>query len=180
MGRNPQVEFFGKKYFVPPQRSATVAVDVDGDGIPDYLVSGADRDGDGIPDALQGGPRFNRNHRQLDPHLFPERRATVAVDVDGDGIPDILVSGADRDGDGIPDALQGGRRYDNDAYHDRRIDALRRANNQRSARVAVDVDGDGIPDYIVSGADRDGDGIPDALQGGPRFDRNPYRAHPQR
>ena len=51
--RNPQVEFFGKKYFVPPQRSATVAVDVDGDGIPDYIVSGADRDGDGIPDALQ-------------------------------------------------------------------------------------------------------------------------------
>ena len=34
-------------------RSATVAVDVDGDGIPDYIVSGADRDGDGIPDALQ-------------------------------------------------------------------------------------------------------------------------------
>jgi len=26
---------------------------VDGDGIADYLVSGADRDGDGIPDALQ-------------------------------------------------------------------------------------------------------------------------------
>ena len=32
---------------------ATVAVDVDGDGIPDYIVRGADRDGDGIPDALQ-------------------------------------------------------------------------------------------------------------------------------
>ena len=32
------------------------------------------------------------------------------------------------------------------------------------AAVAVDVDGDGIPDYVVSGADRDGDGIPDALQ----------------
>ena len=35
---------------------------------------------------------------------------------------------------------------------------------QRSAAVAVDVDGDGSPDYIVRGADRDGDGIPDALQ----------------
>ena len=32
------------------------------------------------------------------------------------------------------------------------------------ASMAVDVDGDGRPDYIVSGADRDGDGIPDALQ----------------
>ena len=30
--------------------------------------------------------------------------------------------------------------------------------------MAVDVDGDGRADYIVSGADRDGDGIPDALQ----------------
>ena len=36
--------------------------------------------------------------------------------------------------------------------------------HQGRAAVAVDVDGDGIPDYVVSGADRDGDGIPDALQ----------------
>merc|ERR1712086_1063809 len=36
---------------------ATVAVDVDGDGRADYLVSGVDRDGDGIPDALQNGTR---------------------------------------------------------------------------------------------------------------------------
>ena len=42
----------GKPTILQSQR-ATVAVDVDGDGIPDYLVSGADRDGDGIPDALQ-------------------------------------------------------------------------------------------------------------------------------
>ena len=45
--------FARNPYRTHPQRSATVAVDVDGDGIPDYLVSGADRDGDGIPDALQ-------------------------------------------------------------------------------------------------------------------------------
>ena len=40
-------------YLTRPPQSATIAVDVDGDGIADYLVSGADRDGDGIPDALQ-------------------------------------------------------------------------------------------------------------------------------
>ena len=51
--------------------------------------------------------------------------------------------------------MQGGPRIDRNPY---------RTHPQRSATVAVDVDGDGIPDYIVSGADRDGDGIPDALQ----------------
>ena len=37
----------------PVYSRATVAVDFDGDGKADYLVSGRDRDGDGIPDALQ-------------------------------------------------------------------------------------------------------------------------------
>ena len=37
----------------PVYSQATVAVDVDGDGKADYLISGSDRDGDGIPDALQ-------------------------------------------------------------------------------------------------------------------------------
>merc|ERR1712166_832787 len=64
---------------------ATVAVDVDGDGRADYLVSGVDRDGDGIPDALQRGPRYS-------PRYSPPV-ATVAVDVDGDGRADYLVSG---------------------------------------------------------------------------------------
>ena len=45
--------FSGGGYHAHPQRSAAVAVDVDGDGIPDYFVRGVDRDGDGIPDALQ-------------------------------------------------------------------------------------------------------------------------------
>ena len=33
--------------------TATVGLDVDGDGRADYLVSGVDRNYDGIPDALQ-------------------------------------------------------------------------------------------------------------------------------
>ena len=37
----------------PQVPRATVAVDVDGDGRPDYLVSGVDRDRDGIPDVMQ-------------------------------------------------------------------------------------------------------------------------------
>jgi len=188
---------------------------VDGDGIPDYVVSGADRDGDGIPDALQGGPQYMRNgwhpgfappQHPGYPHMHPgghpgyappgfyghHGRAAVAVDVDGDGIPDYVVSGADRDGDGIPDALQGGPQFGNNSYYavrgshgrpaPQRISAAYHGNFAASATarhyraqqphgraaVAVDVDGDGIPDYIVSGADRDGDGIPDALQSGYR------------
>jgi len=124
------------------QGRAAVAVDVDGDGIADYVVSGADRDGDGIPDALQGGPQYMHNgwHPALAqqhpayPHMQPrphpgfapqphhgfrahQGRAAVAVDVDGDGIADYVVSGADRDGDGIPDALQGGPQFGEKSYY---------------------------------------------------------------
>ena len=45
-----------------------------------------------------------------------------------------------------------------------KMEALRCASSHGDATIAVDVDGDGIADYLVSGADRDGDGIPDALQ----------------
>jgi len=44
-------------------------------------------------------------------------------------------------------------------------------NQHAKATVAVDVDGDGEADYIVSGVDKDGDGIPDALQMGSLRDR---------
>merc|ERR1712195_384192 len=50
---------------------AAVAVDVDGDGIPDYVVSGADRDGDGIPDALQSGYRRTAPAGYRPPHSAP-------------------------------------------------------------------------------------------------------------
>ena len=36
-----------------PTYTASALVDVDGDGQPDYLVSGVDLNNDGIPDVLQ-------------------------------------------------------------------------------------------------------------------------------
>ena len=73
-----------------PAPSATVGVDVNGDGRADYVVSDIDRDGDGIPDVLES----------------PAPSATVGVDVNGDGRADVTVSGVDRNGDGIPDIMQ--------------------------------------------------------------------------
>jgi len=154
------------------QQQATVAVDVNGDGIPDVIVSGVDRDGDGVPDAIQQGfptstveakcgfgPDSSIIARDYKGHLSPRslsRQATVAVDIDGDGIADVLVTGIDRDGDGIPDALQ------------KSVSPVTRKKAPKRATVLLDIDGDGIADVAVTGVDRDGDGIPDVLQGGMR------------
>lgn len=113
---------------------ATVAVDVDGDGIADIVVTGVDLDRDGIPDVLQGPPPAVESHsrrwQSTSPHdMSPRSRsaksqvgsgkvvaqqpafdgptATMALDVSGDGSADVLVTGVDMDQDGIPDALQG-------------------------------------------------------------------------
>jgi len=53
---------------IKPAQRARVMIDVDGDGVVDYIIEGDDADGDGIPDELQ-------------------------VDDDGDGIPDALQDG---------------------------------------------------------------------------------------
>lgn len=88
------------------EAATIVAVDNDGDGIPDSFtdaagnpVTGVDTDGDGIPDSFTdaaGNP-------------------IPGTDTDGDGIPDTLVDAqgrplraVDTDGDGVPDALSNG------------------------------------------------------------------------
>jgi len=119
----------------PP--TATVGLDVNGDGRADYIASGVDRNRDGIPDFLQRGRRA--------PPM-----AAVGIDVNGDGRADYIASGVDRNRDGIPDFLQRGRgRW-----------------APPRATVGLDVNGDGRADYFLSGVDRNRDGIPDFLQRG--------------
>ena len=53
MGKVQIVCFHRMSSVTPQAPTATVGLDVDGDGRADYLVTGADRNLDGIPDALQ-------------------------------------------------------------------------------------------------------------------------------
>jgi len=82
-----------------PGPTATVFVDMDGDGQADCKVVGADLNNDGIPDVLQ-----EEGCESNEPGT-----ATVLVDVDGDGQADFQFTGVDLDHDGIPDVLQADR-----------------------------------------------------------------------
>merc|ERR1711934_927831 len=55
LGSASVMDAWDKMHGVEAPAQATVAVDVDGDGRADVLVTGVDRDRGGIPDALQGG-----------------------------------------------------------------------------------------------------------------------------
>jgi hypothetical protein len=141
--------------------------DSDGDGIPDYVDSNTrDNDGDNIPDAMEC-PFYpicldSDNDGQPD---YTEQ------DSDADGLPDIVeaLSMNDSDSDGIADIFDvtqtGGADVDGNGIDD--------------AARAIDVDGDGSPNYrdvnsdnqgasdtlesIASGLDSDGDGIDDVF-----------------
>lgn len=152
--------------------SAELRMDLDGDGIPDYLdpdSSPADGDGDGIPDTLECGGL---------PATCP--------DTDGDGTPDFQDD--DDDGDGIPTVVEcpafaACTDSDGDMFPDWRDvdddnDGILTATEVQGTAGTQDTDGDSIFDHLdldsdddgiddaVEGHDDDGDGIPDAVAAG--------------
>jgi uncharacterized repeat protein (TIGR01451 family) len=139
--------------------------DNNSDGINDLFDAGADSDNDGIPNFLDtnfsgftdaNGDGVN-DAFDKDGDAIPNQ---LDLDSDNDGIPDVVESfGVDNDGDG---------RIDN--YTDTDGDGLSQnvdANNTGIAGsgnglAALDLDSDGIPNYLD--VDSDNDGIPDVVE----------------
>lgn len=112
-----------------------LALDHDGDGIPNADEGSGDADNDGVPDYLD-------------------------TDADDNGISDStevgsVASPADADGDGTPDYR------DTDDDNDGTTDAQEISDSGGS--TTADNDNDGIPNYLD--ADSDGDGLADGSEG---------------
>lgn len=138
--------------------------DDDGDGIPNYLDSSLDEDHDGIPDIVEGGADSDGDGMIN----------AKDIDSNNDGIPDhLIVPGldTDSDGDGIPDRFDVDQTGGSDSNGDGIDDAAAIPDSDSDGRadtVDPDIDGDGLPNYVESGAsgvDSDHDGIDDRWDG---------------
>ena len=164
-------------------------LDSDGDGIPDFLESGAiftDTDSDGIDDkfdvdqtsgtdANMDGIDDNVDVVDTDNDLAPNFND---LDSDNDGLSDAVETGltatqlsTDTDSDGIIDVFDvnstGGTDADANGIDDNALASLADQDGDDIPNyIDVDSDNDGIPDFIEmgsSGIDTDGDGIDDAF-----------------
>ena len=131
--------------------------DTDGDGVPDYLDP--DDDGDGVPTASELGPGGYRMPRDTDGNGVPDY---LDPDDDGDSVPtrDELGPGGaaaprDTDGDGHPDYLDPDD--DNDGIPTR-------VEHTQDTSPGSDFDHDGLPSW--RDLDSDGDGVPDSVEAG--------------
>ncbi|QQR91209.1 MAG: hypothetical protein IPJ88_05610 [Myxococcales bacterium] len=121
--------------------------DSDGDGTPDYLDS--DDDGDGVPSSDEYGPGGAADPQDTDGDGTPDYLDT---DDDGDSVPtsEEIGNGSsprDSDGDGIPDYL------DTDDDNDGVLTIIEASLDNS------DIDGDGLANWLD--VDSDGDGILD-------------------
>jgi cysteine-rich repeat protein len=166
----------------------TLAPDSDGDGIFDR--DDADSDNDGVPDRdeLPAGLAGDADHDDDGWPNWRDPQAPGFLDRDGDGVDDRM----DRDGDGVPDHIDLDADGDGvpdlaerldpalDADGDGRLDDVADADqdgladladadpsdpDKHSPRwLAVDTDGDGVPDHLDT--DSDNDGRPDLIEVG--------------
>ena len=139
--------------------------DSDGDGIPDKAEGLVDLDNDGLPNYLDS---------DSDGDFIPDVEEGLA-DTDEDGIAD-YIDPADSDRDGIPNNIEGADDLDDDSVPnyldvdsdgDYILDAIEGTG---------DTDEDGIPDFLDV-ADSDGDGIPNDVEGTRDIDHDGYPAY---
>ena len=128
---------------LPSQMGAEgVALDLDGDGIPDAMVYRQlqDVDGDGIPDILVTEQRVDTDGDGL----FDTIRTDVDLDVDHDGFADVhsVVIGRDTDGDGVVDWMQTAEAFNNDGI----FESVREQSGLEGLNLWEDGGGDGFMD----------------------------------
>jgi gliding motility-associated-like protein len=171
-----------------------VAVDTDGDGVPDHVEDQdgtdsndprdyKDSDGDGVPDYVETQDGTDPN----DPSDFK--------DSDGDGVPDYVEAQdgtdpndptdfKDSDGDGVPDFVEvqdGTDPTDPSDFKDTDGDGVpdfvevQQGTDPSDPSDFKDTDGDGVPDFVevqqgtnptnaTDAKDTDGDGVPDYVE----------------
>jgi gliding motility-associated-like protein len=171
-----------------------VAVDTDGDGVPDHVEEqdgtdpsdasdAKDSDGDGVPDYVEAQDGTDPND------------ASDAKDSDGDGVPDYVETQdgtdpsdprdfKDSDGDGVPDFVEiqdGSDPNDPKDFKDSDGDGVpdfvevQQGTDPRDPTDFKDTDGDGVPDFVEvqqgtnpnnssDATDSDGDGVPDYIE----------------
>jgi hypothetical protein len=143
-------------------------VDNNIDGVDDRFDAGADADNDTRPNYLDtdftfDGPFLDANTDGVNDRYDRDLDGIINqydLDSDNDGVPDVVESyGADSNGDAI---IDGYTDADNDGFASN-LDVS--AGGVAASGVglgAVDLDGDGVPNYMD--LDSDNDGIPDVVE----------------
>jgi hypothetical protein len=142
-------------------------VDINNDFINDNFQADGDSDSDGIPNYLDTSfpGRVDTNGDNADDRFDADLDGKINMldlDSDNDGIPDVVEAyGADTDGDGKIDNFTD---TDGDGLS-QNVDANNTgANNTGLGLGNIDMDGDGVPNFVD--LDSDNDGIPDIVETG--------------
>jgi hypothetical protein len=141
-------------------------VDINNDFINDNFQADGDSDNDGIPNYLDTTfpGRIDTNADGIDDRFDADLDGKINMldlDSDNDGIPDVVEAyGVDTNGDGKIDNFTD---TDGDGLS-QNVDAVAGASNTGLGLGNIDMDGDGIPNFLD--LDSDNDGIPDIVEAG--------------